>query len=171
MQQLEDVGFNPIDDRAERMGRSKADPLMKAGWEALLFMTFSAVLALSCLGFLLHAYVSFRNRRLQFAMVRTVGFSTRQLATMVWMEQMLVIAVGLALGSWMGGRLGATIMPLLGHDDSGYQVVPPFVMEVNWGALLLTYAAIFVLLAMISLGLIRLITRVSLQRVLRLGEM
>ena len=171
MQQLEDFGFDPIDNRAERMGRSKADPLVEAGWEALLFLTLSAVLALSCLAFLLHGYVSFRNRLIQFATVRTIGFSIRQLATVGWMEQMLVIAIGLALGSWMGGQLGATIMPFLGHDDSGNQVVPPFVMEVNWGTLLPTYAAIFVVLAVINIGLLQLITRVSLHRALRLGEM
>ena len=107
----------------------------------LLFIAFAAVLILSCLGFLVHAYVSFRSRELQFALLRTMGFSMRQLVTTVWLEQVLVIAAGMALGTWMGGRLGATIMPFLGHSDFGGQVVPPFAIQVNWGALLLTYAA------------------------------
>ena len=160
-----------IRDRAFRMADSKVDPLVEAGWRALLFVAFGAVLVLSCFGFLVHAYVSFRNRQMQFALLRTVGFSMRQLTAMVWLEQALVIGVGMALGIWMGGRLGATIMPFLGHDDWGRRVLPPFVMQVDWGALIVTYTAMVLVFAIISLGIIWLIQRISLNRVMRLGEM
>lgn len=168
---IETYSIDSIQDREERLAESKVDPLVEAGWRALLFIAFSAVLILSCLGFLVHAYVSFHNRQLQFALLRTVGLSMKQLVTMVWLEQALVIAAGMALGTWMGGRLGATIMPFLGHDDWGGQVVPPFAMEVNWGPLLLTYAAMLLAFAIISFGLVWFIHRISLQRILRLGEM
>lgn len=157
-------------DRDALLADSKVDPLVKAGWRSLLFIAFSSVLVLSCLGFLVHAYISFRNRQLQFALLRTVGFSMRQLVTMVWLEQMLVILVGLALGTWMGGRLGAVIMPFLGHDDFGSQVMPPFAMQINWNILIVTYAIMFLVFAVIILGMIWLVNRISLQRVLRLGE-
>ena len=157
-------------NRDERLATSKVDPLVEAGWRALLFIAFSAVLVLSCVGFLVHVYVSFQSRQLQFALLRTVGLSLRQLITTVWLEQALVIAVGLALGTWMGGRLGATVMPFLGHDDWGAEVVPPFAIEVNWGTLLLVYAAMLLVFAIISLGLTWFIHRISLHRILRLGE-
>lgn len=160
-----------IHDSAERLAEAKVDPLVEAGWRALLFIAFATVLILSCLGFTVHAYVSFRSRQLQFALLRTIGLSLRQLMTMVWLEQTIVIAVGLALGTWMGGRLGATIMPFLGHDDWGDQVVPPFAIVVNWSALLLTYAAMLIVFGIISLALVWLIQKISLQRILRLGEM
>ncbi len=158
-------------DRQKELDESQVDPLVKAGWRSLLFLAFGAVLILSCVGFLAHAYVSFRNRQMQFALLRTVGLSSRQLMTMVWLEQTLVIASGLALGTWMGGRLGAIIMPFLGHDDWGGQVLPPFVLQVNWGALLLTYCFMLAVFAAITFGIIWLIHRISVQRILRLGEM
>ena len=158
-------------DRQKELDESKVDPLVKAGWRSLLFLAFGAVLILSCVGFLAHAYVSFRNRQMQFALLRTVGLSSGQLMTMVWLEQALVIASGLALGTWMGGRLGAIIMPFLGHDDWGGQVLPPFVLQVNWGALLLTYFFMLAVFAVITFGIIWLIHRISVQRILRLGEM
>ncbi len=160
-----------VHDREQQLSQSEADPLVEAGWRALLFAAFGAVLILSCIGFLVHSYVSFRNRRLQFALLRTVGFSMRQLIMMVWLEQALVIVAGMALGTWMGGRLGAIIMPFLGHDDWGAKVVPPFVMETNWGALLQTYAAMAFVFVVITLGIIWLVQRISLHRILRLGEM
>jgi len=139
LEAVKEFSSNAIHDRSTRLEKSKVDPLVEAGWQSLLFIAFSAVLILSGVGFLVHAYVSFRNRQVQFALLRTVGFSMKQLITMVWLEHILVISVGLALGTWMGGRLGATIMPFLGHDDWGDQVIPPFAMQINWGALIITY--------------------------------
>lgn len=158
-------------DRSIRLDEARVDPLVDAGWRALLFLAFSAVLLLSCLGFAIHAYVSFRNRQLQFALLRTVGLSGRQMLAMVWLEQILVVAVGMALGMWMGGRLGAVIMPFLGHDDWGARVMPPFVVEVDWNTLAITYGAMVLVFAVITLGLLWLIHRISLHRILRLGEM
>jgi ABC-type antimicrobial peptide transport system permease subunit len=160
-----------VTDRVDVLADSQVDPLIEAGWRALLFMAFGAVLILSCLGFLVHSYVSFRNREVQFALMRTIGFSMGQLTMLVWLEQMLVIIAGLALGTWMGGRLGAIIMPFLAHDDRGGQVLPPFVLEVNWVTLAITYGAMVFVFAIIILGMILFIRRISLQRILRLGEM
>ena len=157
--------------RAERLATSNVDPLVEAGWSSLLFVSFSAVLILSVVGFLVHAYVSFRGREVHFALLRTMGFSKGQLVSMVWLEQLLVIGAGLALGTWMGGRLGATIMPFLGHNDFGGQVIPPFAIQVNWGALLLTYGAMALMFAAIILALLWFIQRIALERVLRIGEM
>ncbi len=159
-----------IHDRAQAMSDSQVDPLVEAGWRALLFAAFAAVLILSGLGFMVHAYVSFKSREMQFALMRTVGFSMRQLTTLVLLEQALVIGAGLALGTWMGGRLGASMMPFLSHDDGGAQVLPPFVVDVNWQTLTITYLAMGLLFSIIITGVIILVRRISLQRILRLGE-
>ena len=163
--------INAVRDRERALALSQVDPLVEAGWNALLFIAFAAVFILSGLGFLVHAYVSFRNRQVQFALMRTVGFSMRQLMTLVWLEQALVIVAGMSLGTWTGGRLGEIIMPFLAHDDRGSHVLPPFTMEVNWVTLGITYAAMAILFAVITMGVIWFIRRISLQRILRLGEM
>ena len=157
-------------DTEANLEEGQLDPLVLAGWRALLLIAFGAILILSSLGFLVHAYISFRNRELQFALMRTMGFSTRQLVSLMWVEQALVIVVGMALGTWMGGRLGASIMPFLGYDDRGAQVLPPFVIEVGWQNLLVTYVAMAAIFTIIILGVIWFIRRMSLSRVLRLGD-
>ncbi len=159
-----------VHDRDGELAEVSVDPLVSAGWRALLFVAFAAVLVLSGLGFLAHAYVSFKNRESQFALMRTVGFSMGQLTTLVLLEQALVIGAGLALGTWMGGRLGATMMPFLGHDDRGARALPPFITDTNWGTLGLTYLAMGILFSLIIAGVILLVRRVSLQRILRMGD-
>ena len=160
-----------IHDRVEALEEAAVDPLVQAGWRALLFMAFGAVLILSCLGFLVHSYVSFREREMQFGLMRTVGFSMRQLVTLVWLEQAIVIGAGMALGAEMGRRLGAIIMPFLSHNDRGTQVLPPFVLEIDWGTLAITYGFMILVFTAIILGMIWFIRRISLQRILRLGEL
>ena len=172
---VEDLGIlggpaTVVYDRERRLDETRVDPLVNAGWRSLLSLSFAAVLILSCIGFLVHAYVSYRNRLVQFALMRTVGVSVSQLITMVWVEQAMVVAVGMALGTWMGARLGAVIMPFLGHDDWGDRVVPPFTTEVDWAALLVTYGLMFAVFAVITLGLVWLIRRISVHSVLRLGD-
>jgi len=117
-----------------------------------------------------HSYVSFRTREVEFALTRTLGFSTGQQIVQIWLEQVVIVVVGIALGTWMGGRISATIMPFLGQDDFGGRVVPPFAIRVDLAALALTYAAMFLVFAAISLSLLWLIHRIALHRVLRLGE-
>ena len=157
-------------DAEANLRAARFDPLALAGWRALLLIAFGALLILSALGFLVHAYTSFRNRELEFALMRTMGFSTRQLASLMWLEQALVIAAGMALGTWMGGRLGAAVMPFLGHDDAGSQVLPPFVIEVGWQNLLYTYGAMALIFTAIIAGVMLLVRRMALSRALRLGD-
>jgi hypothetical protein len=163
-------GGTRIEDRELSLGLSQVDPLTKAGWRALLFIAFGAVFILSCLGFVVHAHVSFTARRVQFALLRTIGLSRLQLATVVLLEQVIVIATGMALGAWMGGRLGAIIMPFLANDEQGSQVLPPFVVDVNWAVLGITYASMVVVFALITAALIWFVQRISVVRTLRLGE-
>jgi len=173
---VEDVSRKPFVapikfDSEQLQAQHRVDPLTRAGWRSLLFIAFGAVLILSCVGFIVHAYVSFRNRRIQFALLRTVGLSTRQLIAIVFVEQALVVAAGIALGTWMGGQLGTIIMPFLSTDDSGSQVLPPFVLEVNWPVLLITYGIMIGIFSLITIGVIIFARRVSVARTLRLGEL
>ncbi len=158
-------------DREEEMKKSRLDPLVSAGWKALLFVAFAAVLLLSTIGYLVHAYISFRNRELEFALLRTMGLSLRQLISLIWLEHILIIGVGMALGTWMGSRLGTTIMPFLGNAEDGTKVLPPYIAEVNWTALAITYSIIVLLFTCTVIGVIWFIHRLPLQRVLRLGDM
>ena len=128
------------------------------------------VLILSCIGFLVHTYVSFRDREGQFALLRAVGLSMNQLTLLIWIEQALVVVAGLALGTWMGGQVGATIMTYLGHDDTGARVLPPYTLDVDWLTLISTYAAIIVVFTVIISFVVIVVRRLSLQQVLRFGE-
>ena len=159
-----------VEDLSLNLSLSEVDPLTRAGWRALLFIAFGAVLVLSCVGFVVHAHVSFVGRRVQFALLRTVGLTRIQLATLVVLEQVLVIGAGVALGAWMGERFGAIIMPFLASDEVGSRILPPFIIEIDWPLLAVTYGAMIGIFLVITAFLVSFAQRISLVRTLRLGE-
>jgi hypothetical protein len=146
------------------------DPLVAAGWEGILFISFAAILLLSAIGFLIYSYLTAQRRTLEFAVLRTMGFSKRQIATVVGFEQVLVIGLGIVAGTLFGVRLGGLMIRYMGVTETGDQVLPPMLLEVSWltiGAAWLVLSAAFV----VTIGVvIMLYSRLALHRVLRIGE-
>ena len=172
IERLDDLdGINSVVyDRVDQLTETRIDPLINAGWKSLLFVSFFSVLLLSCVGVVIHAFVSYKQRLLQFALMRTVGTSVWQLISMVWLEQILILGLGIGIGSWIGGRIGSLIMPLLGHDDWGDKVIPPFVPEMDWLPLIMTYGLISTVFVIITLTIVVVVGRISVHSVLRLGD-
>ncbi|GAI06549.1 unnamed protein product, partial [marine sediment metagenome] len=90
---LDTEGFSAhkLYDQAETIAESKADPLAAAGWGGILLIAFLGVTFVSGLGFAVYAYLSARGRQLEFAILRTLGFSLRQIIGLVCLEQLFVI--------------------------------------------------------------------------------
>jgi hypothetical protein len=149
----------------------ESDPLVAAGWEGILFISFTAILMLSALGFLIYSYLTAQRRTLEFAVLRTMGFSRRQIATVVGFEQAFVILLGMLAGTLMGMRLGALMIRYMGVTETGDDVLPPMALEVSW----LTVGSAWLVLGfafLITIGVVVLLyARLQLHRVLRIGEL
>lgn len=157
-------------DRTVELSSVAFDPLVSAGWRALLGIAFFTVLIVSAVGFLVHARVSFNDRRTELALLRTIGLSMKQLLFLVVMEQVLVIGVAVALGIFMGARMGTTIMPYLASSGENAVVVPPMVVQIDWAGFGITFGLLgLVFLVVIGLILIS-VYRMSIHAVMRMGE-
>jgi len=153
---------------------ARIDPLVSAGWSALLAITFFTALAVSGVGFLMHVQATLVTRRAELALLTTIGLSIRQFLGLVFLEQGLVIVPAVAIGAFAGARIGATIMPYLGTSGEGLKLVPPMILEMDWGALGTVFGmvgAVFCTVAgggVIALWLS--VRRMSVRSVLRLEE-
>jgi hypothetical protein len=162
-------GLNTTDRTAELAGVA-FDPLVSAGWRALLGIAFLTVLIVSAVGFLVHAKVSFDGRRAELALLRTIGLSMKQLLFLVVMEQVMVIGTAVALGIFMGARMGATIMPYLASSGENAVVVPPMAVQIDWFGFGITFGLLgLVFLTVIGVILIS-VYRMSIHRIMRMGE-
>ncbi len=156
---------------AELRKAQQKDPLVAAGWQGILFISFAAILILSAIGFLIYSYLTAQKRTLEFAVLRTMGFSRRQIATVVGFEQAFVIGLGMIAGTGMGLRLGGLMIRYMGVTETGSQVLPPMLLHVSWITVLTAWLTLAFVFALTIGVVILLYSRLALHRVLRIGEL
>jgi len=162
-----------IVDREQLLSSARADPLVSAGWQALLAIAFFTALAVSVVGIVGHVLAALPARRAELALLTSVGLSARQFIALVLLEQTLVIVPPLAIGAFAGGAIAATIMTYLGAAGEGLKLVPPMVLVVDWGTLAAIFGTVGVVFSVASclvvLTLWRSVRGGSVQTVLRVG--
>lgn len=150
--------------------RLRLDPLIETGWQGVLLIAFVTIAVLSSLGMLIYAYLAAQARRLDFAVLRTMGLSPSQIFGLVGLEQLLVVGLGMLGGSLIGSRISVLILGSLELTETGDRVTPPFVLEVNWPAVAAAYGLIVFVFALSVLFLVLFFSRLSLHRMLRIGD-
>jgi len=157
-------------DQRDLRAAQSADPLVAASWEGILFLCFAAVLLLTGLGFAVYATLAAQSRSLEFAILRTMGYSSRQVLALVSFEQVFVIVAGVVVGTFLGFPLGRLMIGYLGVTESGADPVPPLVSQVSWSAVLTVYGLLAIVFVGTIASLAAVYSRLAVHRALRIGE-
>lgn len=155
---------------SEEVSRSVDRPLVKAGWGGLLVLLFLALVLASASGVVLFSYIDTRERRMEFALLRTLGLSGLQLKSVVWFNLLLVVVCGIGAGTWAGQQIGSSLLPLIDVAEGGVRVAPPMVFETSWRALLISYGVLAGVTVGTAAWLVRLSTTLRLHQVLPFGD-
>ncbi len=159
-----------VSDRQALQSDFHADPFISAGWRGALNIAFVAVLITSLLGFGVYAYMLAQQRRTEFGLLRSMGLSPLSVASVVFLEQIVVVVIGLGLGGWIGYELTSLLMPYLGLTEEGARVLPPFVAEVNWPAIIATYAIMAGVFLVVTVTMALYYSRFAIPRAMRFGD-
>lgn len=146
------------------------DPLVAAGWSGILAISFGAVLLLSAIGFVVYSYLTAQQRSLEFAILRTLGFSRPQIFMQVVFEHFLVIAAGMGLGTLVGLQIGRYMMEFLATDERGLTVFPPFLLAVSWPEVFLVWGILGSVFVVTISAVVLLYFRLAVHRALRIGD-
>lgn len=166
------AGLNPEIVLTEALRLEAAsDPLIAASWEGILFISFASVLLLTALGFVVYSFLTAQARSLEFAILRTMGFSTRQIFGLVSFEQIFVIVAGAVVGTLLGMPLSGLMIDFMGVTERGEEVLPPIVTQVSWSTVLTVYSLLAVVFVATIVALALLYSRLSVHRALRMGEL
>ncbi len=157
-------------DQDQILTDQKSDPLIAAGWGGVLTMAFFGVALVSALGFVVYAYLSARGRQLEFAILRTLGFSFRQVISLIGFEQIFIIVSGMGIGTYVGMRLSNVMLPFLQLTEKGERVLPPFVFVTDWKTIGITYGILAIAFIVTISMVVLFFTRVALSRTLRMGD-
>lgn len=145
------------------------DPLQR-GTHAALVLALALAPAFAVVGFTLHTAMSARSRRGEFALLRAIGVRRRQLAALLWTEQLGLALLAVLVGSALGAALAVVVTPLVSVDGTGAPIVPPLAVTVPWPKVAAVALGTALLIVAVVTALSRAFARVDLVRVLRAGD-
>lgn len=155
--------------RDERETTLQSDPVA-LGTIGSLMLGFVAAAIFAGIGFAVNAAVSARERLVEFALMRAVGLSNRQLLAWLGLENALLVVFGLVGGTVLGVVLAWLVLPLIAITQEATVAVPDVIVVYPWRTILwLDVSLILVLVAAVGLLAIML-RRMGLGALLRLGE-
>ncbi|MCH2657835.1 MAG: ABC transporter permease [Dehalococcoidia bacterium] len=159
-----------IDDVASTQLRQQSDPLVAAGWSGILAISFGAVLLLSSIGFLIYSYLSAQQRGLEFAILRTLGLSRKQIFSIALVEQAFVVITGVVLGTLVGLQTGNLMMSFMAFNEKGLPITPPFLLDVSWSEIFLVWAILGSVIIITTVGVVLVYFRLAVHKALRIGD-
>jgi hypothetical protein len=89
---------------------------------------------------------------------------------LVCLEQLLVIGAGMGIGTLIGLRLSAIMLPFLQLTEQGEKVLPPFIFIIDWFTIGTAYTVLTIAFAVTISLVILFFSRVAIHRVLRMGD-
>jgi hypothetical protein len=162
----EDLVFFDKEDLRQMI---KSDPLA-LGLRSITTLGYLLTSVLSLVGFGTYFYMSVRQRRKMYGVLRAIGMSASQIYGSLLLEQVVLILSGLALGTVLGVLLNQLTLPGLPLSLGGQPPIPPFLAETDWGGVFQIYFTLAIAF-FISLGFATLsLSRARLHQVLRVDE-
>jgi hypothetical protein len=156
-------------DRVDRAKSLLSDPVA-LGTVAALSLGFVAAAVFAAVGFSVSAVVSARERITEFALLRAVGLSSRQLAAWLAVEHGTLVLISLAFGSGIGLMLAWLILPLISITQEATGTVPEVIVVYPWGTIVWLELSLILALSVIVAVLAKTLRRLGLGSALRLGE-
>lgn len=142
-------GLHSIVDRDELRELSVVTPLAVAGWRGASIITAILAVGLAVLGFLTFVPMRPAGDRFNLAVLRTLGVRKRGLVFISVIEQLVVLAVGVAAGVGVGLIMARLAVDTASQTDSNIGTLPPIVFSTNWnyiGSLVIALAVMAVVI-------------------------
>ena len=142
------VGRDLVHDREQQLEQVRLDPLITAGWQAMVLLAMAIIIFTAGLGYVTYL-LAFSNRsRNEMGFLQSVGLSSRQMAGLLMLEHFIIVAVGIGLGSGAGWMMSDLMVTSVAVTENGRQVVPPFILETDFRFLAPLYLALIGIFAL-----------------------
>lgn len=161
-------GLVTVFDRQQELATVAQNPLIAAGGSGILFVAFLAVLVLVAAALLVSLWMAVQRRRVEFAVLRALGVSRGQVFRLLAFEYALVAVVGMVAGSYLGLVVGRRMLSFLDVTQTGARVEPGFILETQWGVVIMGAAVVLAIFGVALFLATRLLARTSDAQALRL---
>lgn len=136
-----------VHDRATLVERVRLDPLITAGWKAMVLVAIGVILFIATLGYVTYL-ISFADQsRSEMGFLQSMGLSKHQMRLLLAAEHLVVASLGWIIGTVAGFSMSAIMVSAVAITEEGLPVLPPYIMTTDWtvmGSIYVALAAIFV---------------------------
>ena len=160
---------NEVTATVQRTRELRTDPVA-LGTLGALTLGFVAAIVFAIVGFVSSAIVGARERMTEFALLRAIGLSSRQLAGWLLVENGFLVLLSLLGGTLLGFLLSWLILPLITVNREAEQVFPSLIVVIPWRTIFMLEAVILLLLLIVSAIMAIVLRQVGLGTALRIGE-
>jgi len=124
-------GLITVRDGEATAALAERNPLAGGGWDGLTIFSMAAIGIAVLLTLTVHSLVSIRTGRMDLAVARVLGFSSRQFLLSLAAERMIIAVLAIAAGAAMGYWPGLEILELVDLTPQGDAPVPPLLPSVK----------------------------------------
>ncbi len=158
-----------VADRAGLAERLTHDPVA-LGISGALSLGFVAAAVFAVVGFAVSAAVSTAERTTEFAVLRSLGLSDRQLSAWLAVEGGITASLALAGGIALGALVAWLVLPFVSLAGEGGRPFPEVIVELPWQAVAVLTGSLLAALAVVLAVQIVVLRRLALAPALRAGE-
>ncbi len=142
----------------------------RQGVFGLLSVGFIAAALLTVLGFFMYALFSLRQRFISLGILRAVGLTQRHMTIYIAFELAFLVLSGLTLGTALGTLVSEQFIPALQIGVRAVDLVPPYLVEIAWPAILEIYLLFGLMFVVALTVLATLLRRMRIFQAIKLGE-
>jgi hypothetical protein len=153
----------------QRAAELQQDPVA-LGTLGALSLGFVAATVVAGAGIMASTAGSARQRMSEFLLMRAIGLSPRQLTGWLFMENSLLIILGVLGGTLLGLLLGWLVLPLISLTQTAAQVFPGVRIVIPWGTIGLLQIAGIALLILLTIALAVVVRKGGLGESLRVRD-
>lgn len=162
------VGQQGVSDRATEMEQLRLDPLITAGWQAMVLLAAVVIIFTAGLGYITYLLAFAEKSRSEMGFLQSLGLSRRQMTSLMTMEHLVIVVVGLTLGTITGWVMSDLMVSSVSVTEDGLEVVPPFILKTDLTMLVPIYAALIGIFLASIYKLNRSMRHVNLQAISRM---
>ena len=133
----------------------RLDPMVTAGWRAMVVVSLGVIIFTAGLGYVTYLLAFADRNRGEIGFLQALGLSKSQVTRLLGLEHIIIVVIGLGLGTWAGFQMSDLMVSSVAVTETGDHVVPPFVNVTDWQVL----GSVYAILAAIFLGALYVLAR------------
>jgi hypothetical protein len=134
-----------------------------------LLLGFVATGIFALVALVVSAAVSARQRRTEFALMRALGLSGRQLSGWLWLENGSLVVVSLIAGTLLGIVISLIALPFITVTQQATTPIPGVLVQMPWDRILMLDVVVLIALGVAVGILAAVLRRIGVGSILRLG--